>query len=378
MIADNKINIYKPYLKGTPAYVGGKSKNEIISPAENIYKLSSNENALGSSPKAIAAIQDHLNYLYEYPDRTDARLRHALADHFDHKLSEGHFMATPSGSEMIDLIVRAFLSEGLECIASSPCFQPYFMFSGNHGATVVDVPLIGDKYSLDVDGILAAINERTRLVFVTSPNNPTGGYVPRNEMDYLVNNLPEHVILVFDEVYRHFVDAEDYTSALPYIVDGKQVIAVNSFSKSHGLAGMRMGYAYGPENVIKYIRQLWKPFLMNTLAIEAMIAALSDDDFIAKTRNLILSEKEYLYKELDKLGITYWKSQGNFIMIQPPIAEAEFEEHMLIHGIMVRPITSFGAKQCIRVTIGTTAANRAYIKGLQALMNNISVNKFSN
>ena len=367
METQNKINIFKPYLSGAPAYVGGKSKSEIVTSAEKIYKLSSNENALGSSPKAIAAIQENLHGLYEYPDRTDARLRQALAEFYGKTLSEDSFMATPSGSEMIDLIIRAFVGEGLECIASNPSFQPYFMFAKNQGGHTVDIPLIGENYRLDVEGILSAISDRTRIIFVTSPNNPTGSYIPKNTMDELVERVPDHVIVVMDEVYHHFVDADDYVSAMHYVKQGKPVIGLNSFSKAYGLAGLRLGYAYGPAELMKYIRQLSKPFLMNTLGIEAMSAALTDNEFIAKTRNHTLSERQYLYSELDDLGIKYWKSQGNFIMINPNMDVTEFENRMLEFGLMVRTVAGFGAPGCVRVTIGTQAANRAYTSALRQL-----------
>ena len=367
MDTQEKINIFKPYLSGAPAYVGGKSKSEIVTSAEKIYKLSSNENALGSSPKAIEAIKNNLTALYEYPDRTDARLRRSLNAFYKNVLTADHFMATPSGSEMIDLLVRAFVAEGLECIASNPSFQPYFMFTKNHGGHTIDIPLIGDNFELDVDGILAAITDRTRIIFVTSPNNPTGSYIPKDRMDRLVDGLPEHVILVMDEVYHHFVDAADYVSAMHYVKQGKSVIGLNSFSKAYGLAGLRLGYAYGPTHIMNYVRQLSKPFLMSTLSIEAVDAALQDHEFISKTRSHILHERNYIYNELDALGITYWKSQGNFIMIKPKMDLQEFERSMLDHGIKVRVVGGFGAPGCVRVTIGTQAANRAYIQALHEL-----------
>ena len=362
------IDIFKTYMKGTPAYVGGKSKREIVTDAEKIYKLSSNENALGSSPKAIAAIKRNLHALHEYPDRTDVRIREALSAHYNHALDKDQFMATPSGSEMIDLIIRAFVGEGLECIASSPCFQPYFMFSGNHGAHTVDVPLIAETYDLDIQGILDQVTKKTRIIFITSPNNPTGGYVNADQLHYLMDHLPPHVIVILDEVYKYFVDAEDYITALPFIQKGYRMIGLNSLSKSHGLAGMRLGYAYGPIKIMSYIRQIWKPFLMNTLAIEAMIAALSDKEFIEQTHHHITSERDFLYSELERLGVHYWKSQGNFIMLKPPMSDTDFEAAMLRYGIMIRPVTSFGADGCVRVTIGSKEANRAFIQAFEQLL----------
>ena len=377
MTTEKDIDIFKSYMKGTPAYVGGKSRRELSSDAEKIYKLSSNENALGSSPKAIAAIQNNLHALHEYPDRTDTRIREALVAHYNEELDKDQFMATPSGSEMIDLIIRAFVGEGLECIASSPCFQPYFMFSGNHGARTVDVPLIEESYDLDIQGILDQVGEKTRIIFITSPNNPTGGYVTASQLQYLMDRLPDHVIVVLDEVYKYFVDAEDYITALPFIKKGYRIIGLNSLSKSHGLAGMRLGYAYGPLKIMNYIRQIWKPFLMNTLAIEAMIAALSDNDFIEKTHEHIVGQRRFLHSELDRMAVKYWKSQGNFIMIKPPLSDKEFETEMLQYGIMIRPVSNFGAVGCVRVTIGTKEANLAFIQALENILHKHRHNQLS-
>lgn len=363
-----EINIYKPYLAGAPAYVGGKSIHEIETPAEKIYKLSSNENALGSSPKAIEAIQDCLNGLNIYPDRTDAKLRTALADYYKNELSADHFMATPSGSEMIDLLVRAFCGSGLNNIASNPCFQPYFMFTKNQGATTKDIPLIGEDYALDVDGILAAIDDNTRLIFLTSPNNPTGTYIPKAALDAIMNNIPDHVIVVLDEVYHHFADADDYTTAMPYVRDGKNIVGLNSFSKAYGLAGLRMGYGYGPEKIMTYVRQLWKPFFMNSVANAAATAALTDAEFIEQTHKHVITERNYLYGELDRIGMRYWKSQGNFIMMRPPMEDKLFEEKMLYHGVMIRPVGGFGAPGCVRVTVGTSEANRTVIHAIESIM----------
>ena len=249
-----EINIFKPYLMQAPAYLGGKGVDEITTKADKIYKLSSNENALGMSPKAFQAVQDSAKNLHIYPDRTGIRLQEALADFYDNDLSSAHFIPTNSGSETIEFIARAFLNEGSEAIICNPSFIPYKMFSGWNGAKVIDVPLKGADFDLDVAGILAEINENTRLIFVTSPNNPTGTYIPKAVIEELINQVPSHVIIVLDEVYYHFADAPDFTTAVPFVQAGKQVIAVNSFSKTYGLAALRMGYAYSTPEIANYLR----------------------------------------------------------------------------------------------------------------------------
>ncbi|MEZ4952641.1 MAG: histidinol-phosphate transaminase [Saprospiraceae bacterium] len=364
----NQIDIFKPYLLGNAGYTGGKTLGEIKSNAKKIYKLSSNENLLGTSPKAKKAFRKSLQDINQYPDRTTARLQEALSKFYKKQLGPEHFIAANSGSEVIEHIIRAFLGEGLECIVSNPCFMPYIMFSEWQGAKIVDVPLKNPDYSLDVAGILKAINNKTRLLFLTSPNNPTGTFIPKQDLDELFEKIPDHVVVVLDEVYYHFADAKNYTTALPYVLAGKKIIAVNSFSKTYGLAAIRAGYGYSTPEIANYIRRLSKPFLINKPTMNAAIAALEDKEFVKKTTSLVKSERERLYPKLDKIGIQYWKSQGNFIMLKPDIDEFDFEAKMLLEGVMVRPIGSFGAPGCVRVTIGTKAANNAFIKALKKVV----------
>jgi len=367
------INIYKEFLlpKAKSGYKGGKGKAEVadLLQGQKLYKLSSNENILGSSPKAIKAISDNINNLSEYCDRTDQRLRNKLSKFYNSELSDKQFFTDNSGVSLLNLIERAFLEPGNEVIISNPSFKPYAMFAQKLGARVIDVPLLGDNFDLDVEGILKAINENTRLIFVTSPNNPTGTHIPKNQLDNLVNGIPAHVVLVYDEVYYQYVDAVDYVRAFEYVYQGKNVIGVNSFSKAYGLAGLRIGYGYSTEEIASYLSQACTPFMINTLALEAAIAALDDNDFINETVSLIAEEKKFLYSELDKLGVKYWRSQANFITIEPEMNDKEFESAMLKEGIMVRPVVKFGAPGCIRVTIGDREANSAYLKAFKKILN---------
>jgi histidinol-phosphate aminotransferase len=362
-----KISFFKKYLTVAEPYKGGKALNEIKTNKDKVYKLSSNENPIGASPKAMEAIKNNLENLHLYPDRTDKRFQAALQKFYNNELDEKQFIAASSGSEIIDHVVRAFAGPGLEVIVSNPAFSPYIMFSTWLGSTVVDVPLLEPDYVLDVDGILDAITDQTRLIFLTSPNNPTGTHISKQDLDRLFSKLPDHVIIVLDEVYYHFADAEDYTTALPYVQKGYNIIAVNSFSKTYGLAGMRIGYGYTTREISDYIHQICKPFLIDTLSIEAGIAALEDLDFIDKTVAIVKEGRNYLYKELDRLGVHYWKSQGNFVMLKPTIPTDEFEDKMLMEGVMVRQVDGFGAPGCVRVTVGTQEANEAFVAALQTI-----------
>jgi len=367
----SKINIFKPALVPKPGgYKGGKSLSEVKSKLgkKKLYKLSSNENYLGSSPKAKKAIKAAVNGLGLYPERTDKYLREALSEFYGGILTPEQFVTDNSGVALLEMIERAFLNPGDEIIICNPAFKPYYMFAEKLGAKPVDVPLVGSKYLLDIKGILKAINKKTRLLFLCSPNNPTGTHIPQSQLDELLPQIPEHVVIVYDEVYYQYADAKDFTVGLPYVDAGLNVIAVNSFSKAYGLAGMRVGYGYTTKEIGEYLAQIKRPFHLNTLAMDAAMAALKDKAFIKKTVKLVRDEKAYIYKSLDKLGVKYWKSQANFITIKPKMNDKKLEEAMLMQGIMVRPVANFGAPGCIRVTIGDHEANKAYVKALRKVL----------
>jgi len=358
---------FKPYLKPKLSYKGGKS----IKQSQNnkkVYKLSSNENPIGTSPKVIEAITAAVNNLHVYPDRTDKKLCEALAVDFDHQLKPSQFLASNSGCDVIEMILRAFINIGDEIIISNPCFVPYHSFSSKLGGVIIDVPLVGDTYAIDVDGIIAAISDKTKVIFLTSPNNPTGSYISKHDMDRLLPQIPQNIIVIYDEVYRHFADAKDYVTGVPYVQAGYNIVAVNSFSKSYGLAGMRVGYCYSSEKIISYIRQLSKPFIINKLSSVAAIAALSDHDFIDKVVNLIKSERQYLASEFNRLSILFTPSQSNFYLIQPPIDAADYVAHLSSHGVMTRATANFGAPGKVRISIGAREANEAVVTAIEKLI----------
>jgi len=360
------IDIFKAYLAVKSTYKGGKGKNE-VAPGRNLYKLSSNENLLGPSPKAVAAIKSHIDTLNEYSDYEGDRFREALGAFYGSELSSEQFVTTNSGVEALEMICRAFLDPGLESIVCNPCFGPYALFTKRCGGKVVDVPLREETYDLDVDGIIAAINDKTRLIFLANPNNPTGTHIPTETIGRLLDRIPPHVVVVYDEVYYQFVDAVDYKTGVDYVQAGHQLIGVNSFSKAYGLGGLRVGYIYSTPKIANYIRQLRRPFMLSTLTQEGAMAALTDDEHIDRTVNLIQSEKPRFYKVLDELGYKYWPTQANFILIKPEINDEKFTDLMLDEGVMVRPVSGFGAPDCVRVTIGTKEANDAFFEALRKI-----------
>jgi len=357
---------FKQYILEDSTYKGG-GKKIVMPEGVTVHKLSSNENPLGYSPKVKEALLNTLDDLSMYPDNTDIRLRQALVTDFDNVLTTDNFITANSGSEIIDMISKAFLNEDDEVIVSQPCFLPYTAFTRWMGAKAINVPMTAD-FNYNLQGILDAITDKTKLIFLASPNNPSGNYIPLKDLREFIEKLPEHVLLVLDEVYWHFAEEEDYTSALPFVVEGKNVIAINSFSKTYGLAGLRVGYCYAPVAISNYMRKICKPFLLSSLALEGAIAALKDTDFVKKTVDLVKTERKFVLDALDAMQITYWPTQGNFVMIDPPVPDMEFVAFLEQRGIMVRPVGNFGAPGKVRISFGTREANKALLAAMEVLL----------
>ena len=361
--------MYKSYIQEDSTYKGG-GKKIVLPNGVEVHKLSSNENPLGFSNKVSLAITNAVKNLSLYPDNTDIRLREALSKDFKGKLMSDHFVTANSGSEIIDIISKVFLSEGDEIIVSQPCFLPYTAFTRWMGAKAINVPMTPD-YDYDLEGILKAITKRTKMLFLASPNNPSGNYIPYTILADFLSRVPKNIIVVYDEVYRHFAQAADYTSALPFVLKGHPIIAVNSFSKTYGLAGLRVGYCYAPLELSNYIRKVCKPFLLSSLALEGAIAALEDTDFVERTVDLVHKERKFVLNGLDRLGIKFWPTEGNFVLIDPPIKDAEFTKFMENKGIMVRPVGVFGAPGKVRISFGVRKANEAMLAAVKDLLNTI-------
>lgn len=335
---------------------------------DQFYKLSSNENLMGASPLAVKAIQKAVEGVYEYDFYDDFQFQDVLADHYGQKIKSGQFVTANSGVEVLEIICRGLVHVGSECIISSPTFSPYKNIIELEGGVVIDVPLQLPDYSVDVDGILTAVNEKTALLFITNPNNPTGTYINKKDFDRLLAGLPEQVIVVYDEVYFHFVDADDFPYAQEYVEAGKNLIALHTFSKIYGLAGLRVGYGFTSPEIGEYLNKIFRPFRIGTLSTIAAYEALKDTEHVKASQKMVWEGKKWLYNQFDRMGVQYWPSQGNFILFKSPINSLEFTQEMLEEGVMVRPGDNFGAPGSIRLTIGTQEANERFIEVLETLV----------
>lgn len=347
------------------SYLPGKSIEEVQKEygAKRWIKLASNENLLGPSPKALEAIRRELPNIHFYPEGPSPVLRQALARSF--LLAEENIIISNGADNLILMIANAFVDEGDEVIMAYPTFPVYTNVTQIMGGKPIRVRL--QDYTHDLDGMLKRVNRKTKLIFVCNPNNPTGTIVSKVSLNQFLIRLPERVIVILDEAYGDFVEDTLYPNGLDYVKDGKQVIALRTFSKVYGLAGLRIGYAIGRKDLIHCLYQVRDPFPVHRLAQVAALAALTDTDHIQKSIQLVYEGRRYLYKELEKIGIPYVPSEANFIFIDFGKDIEEVFQGLLREGIIIRPGKAWGYPTCGRVTIGKMADNRRFIKALKKI-----------
>jgi len=355
--------LYKNYFDKAEEYQGGSAIPE--GNKNKIYKLSSNENMLGCSPMVQDSLTNSLSNLNIYPAPSDSALRAKIANHVGYGLTERNIITGNGGVNIIHLIIQAFLDHDLECIVPSPSFIPYFGMPAQMNARVKRVLLNQEDFSINVEAILAAITPNTRMICLASPNNPTGSIITQVQLDSLIESIPNHILVVYDEVYQQYVTDPEYGRPIKHILQNKPVIALNSFSKAYGLAALRIGYAYTSAEVAEYLRHFMRPFYINQLSQQAVMAALEDQAFITQVVTTTNKEKQFLCEAFDQLGLKHWKSEANFILVKPNTPAQLFEQSLFEKGIMVRSGDAFEAPGHIRITIGDREANHALIRALR-------------
>jgi histidinol-phosphate aminotransferase len=345
-----------------PAYPRGPERAQS---ADAVYKMSSNENPLGCSPAAAAAVQAAAAGLGDYPPFTDDKLRAALADLHGRGLTPDHFVTGNGGCDVLELIARSLLSPGDEVIICPPTFPVYAVTAKAEGASVVHVDLAPGTFAYRVDAMLEAVTHRTRLLYLCSPNNPTGNLLAQDQMDQIMAALPERAVIVFDEVYYHFVTQPDRPNPIDYVLRDANIVALHSFSKAYGLAGLRLGYCVAKPELAQTISALRRPFHINTLCFEAGMAALTDAAHVERTVEVTLAGRDWLIGQIRELGLDAWPSESNFVLFRCPVPAAEWAQKLELHNILVRP--AFGLPDCLRVTVGLPEANRVFIDVLAEL-----------
>jgi len=326
----------------------------------SVIKLASNENALGPSPKALVALKRSAADLHRYPDSTCRDLRARLARAL--KVAPESLVFGNGSDELIVLALRAFIDPGDEVVVASPTFLIYEQQARACGAAVTVVPLKDFRY--DLVAMAAAVTPNTKLVFIANPDNPTGTYVTKRELDAFLRHLGPETIVFLDEAYYEFVEAPDYPRTLPYVKD-RPVIVTRTFSKAYGLAGLRVGYGVAQPSLVAAMNAVREPFNVNSLAQAAAAAALADTAFLARTRRLIQEGRRYLVKEFDALRLRHVPSVTNFLLIQLGPRSSEVARALLSRGVIVREMSAWKLSGCIRVTLGTMAENRRFIQELK-------------
>jgi len=359
-------NLANSQLRDLVSYEPGKPVEDVarelgLQPSD-IIKLASNENPLGPSPKALAAMHDALERVHFYPDGGGFYLREAIAAQFG--FQRENVILGNGSNEVIEFIGHAFLRPGDEVITARHAFAVYALMAALFDARVIEVPDPGFHH--DLDAMAAAITPLTREIFITNPNNPTGTMVTQPEIDRFMDRVPDSVVVIFDEAYYEFV--ENPPDTLKFIREGREnVVVLRTFSKIQGLAGLRIGYGLGAKSIISILQKTRQPFNANAIAQAGAIAGLLDLDHQRKTRELTHEGRAYFEQQFAQMGLEYVPSQANFVLVNVGDGNKVFNA-LMAKGVIVRAMASYQLPAWIRVTVGTPAQNHRFISELQALL----------
>jgi len=358
------------YIKNLKPYVPGRPIEEIQKQykLKTIHKIASNENPHGPSPKAVEAMMKFTSNLNRYPDIGAIDLRDKLSKKFNVKIEN---IAVGNGSEGIMAnILRSFLSNGDEMISSKATFIGFQVLAKGRANKYIEVPMLENEYKFDLNSIVKYINEKTKIIYLCNPNNPTGTIFTKKEFEEFIANVPKHVLIIMDEAYFEYAENNpEYPDSMKYKFDN--VITLRTFSKIYGIAGARIGYGFGNEELIETIMKVKLPFEPGNLAQAGAIGALDDEEFINKSKKANKNGYEFFIKELEKISsIKSFKiipSSANFIMLDLGTHERvnHINESLLKEGVIIRPLIAFGLPHCIRITMGLEMGleeeNKAFI-----------------
>ncbi len=352
---------FKDYIANLPPYKPPKLTRQ--QPA-GMVKLSSNENPLGPSPRAMAAMQAALGNVYRYPDAGSLALRQALAERFG--LAPDMVVCTNGSDEMVLLLCLAFLREGDEAIMAHGSFISYFLRTLEMGAQPVRVPL--RNYTHNLDAMADAVTDRTRLIFVCNPNNPTGTTNTKDEVMRFLARVPDDVLVVMDEAYIEFVEQNDYPDLRPELRNGRQnLLLLRTFAKIYGLAGLRLGYAFGHPDIVGYLERARPTFNVNMLAQVAGRAALDDEEHIVRSREHAKRSRAFFAHELHAMGLAPVPSATNFVAVNVG-DDMAVAERLLERGFTITPLSGWGIPEHIRISFGTEEENTRFVAALRDVL----------
>lgn len=355
----------QPGILDITPYTAGKNK---ASGGKKLIKLSSNENPLGASPRAVEAFKSQAGNLHRYPDAGHADLREAIGKAYD--LNPEHIMCGAGSDEHIHLLCQAYVGEGDEVLYSEHGFLMYQIAARAAGGVPVTAPEQGLR--TDVDAMLRAVTNKTRVVFVANPNNPTGSYITKDELHRLHAGLPKNVLLVVDGAYQEYVEADDYSDGRELATAHDNVAVLHTFSKIYGLPALRLGWSYASPAITDVLNRLRGPFNINSAALAAGIAAVEDQTYVQDAILHNTQWRGWLAAQLTNIGLTVHPSQGNFILVEFPdhgnVTASAANAALMHEGIIPREVGNYGLPNCLRITIGTEEENHAVADTLTAFM----------
>jgi histidinol-phosphate aminotransferase len=352
---------FEPYVAGKPVET---IKRELG--LKKVVKLASNENPLGPSPKAVRAIKESADKVYFYPDSNSWELKQAVSRMF--KLDSAQVILGSGSDELIEDIAKTFFSRGDEIVISEHAFVQYNRAGALMGCRLVKVPMVGLRH--DLRGMLEAVTKRTKAVFIANPNNPTGTYNTKAEIDRFLkglNKMGVSPLVVFDEAYFEFARVNrDYPNSVSYLESFPNLIILRTFSKIYGLAGLRVGYGFASKDVVDYINRVRLPFNVSVPAQKAAVASLADKNQVVRSVKLVKEQKMFLYNEFKKMNVPYVPSAGNFILVDvSPMKGSDVFKQLLKLGVIVRAMDEYNLPGMVRVSIGLGEENKMFIRALK-------------
>jgi histidinol-phosphate aminotransferase len=352
----------QPGILGISPYIGGESK---VPGIDKPARLASNENPLGPSPKAALAYVRAAADLHRYPDGGAKALREAIGAH--HGLDPARIVCGTGSDEIFALLAQCYAGPGDEVLYSEHGFLAYPIVARGAGATPVAAP--ERSLTTDIDALLAKVGPKTRMIFLANPNNPTGSYIPKGEVERLLAGLPETVLLVLDAAYAEYVDRDDYSAGHEFVHDRPNVVVTHTFSKIYALGGARLGWAYCPPAIVDVLNRVRQPFNVNAPVMEAAIAALADTEHFEKSKAHNDHWRPWLAEQLTKLGFTVHPSVGNFLLVsfEPHDAE-QVRLFVKSRGVLTRQMGSYGLPDCLRITVGTEDEIKRLVAAIEAFL----------
>jgi histidinol-phosphate aminotransferase len=354
-----------PQLRDLGVYEPGKpieeTARELGVDPSTIIKLASNENPLGPSPKALQAMRTALESAHLYPDGSGFYLRKAIAAKLN--ISSENVILGNGSNEVIEFLGHAFLNPGDDVITCQYAFIVYKLLATAFGVRTIETP--SPDYQQDLGATLDAITSKTRIIFIPNPNNPTGTLISHREIDTFMSEVPDSIIVVFDEAYFEFLDERPDT--LRFVREGRNIVVLRTFSKIHGLAGLRIGYAIAPTEITEVLHKTRQPFNVNSIAQAAAIAALDDEGHLRETKRVIDTGRVYLQEQFAEMQIPFVPGAANFLMVNVGDGCAVFQE-LLQRKIIVRPLKGYGLPEWVRISVGTMEENKELITVLREVI----------